>query len=42
MEKVIDYAGRPADLFLRLAEMSHGNERLRRVWMRNYLREINR
>jgi hypothetical protein len=35
--KVIDFAACPPRIYLELAELSRGNERVRRVWLRRYL-----
>lgn len=36
--KVVDFIECPARIFLFLAELSHDNKPLRRMWLRNYLR----
>ncbi len=40
MKLAIDYAGRPTNMLLDLADMAReaGNDRLRRMWLRMYLR----
>lgn len=38
---VIDFTQCPPRMFLFLADMSEGNARLRRIWLRNYQRVIN-
>ncbi|WP_154665824.1 hypothetical protein [Paenibacillus pinihumi] len=40
MKLAIDYVGRPNSLLLDLADIARerGNERLRRIWLRNYFR----
>jgi hypothetical protein len=35
--KVLDFTACPPRIFLELAELSRGNDRVRRVWLRRYL-----
>ncbi|WP_337102399.1 hypothetical protein [Paenibacillus sp. YIM B09110] len=40
MKRAIDYVGRPAAMLLELVDIAEarGNDRLRRMWQRQYLR----
>ncbi|GMK47593.1 hypothetical protein PghCCS26_47230 [Paenibacillus glycanilyticus] len=38
MKRVVDYVNTPHIMLLDLADMARGNERLARMWQRNYLR----
>lgn len=39
--KVVDFIECPPRIFLFLAEISRNNKRLRRIWIRNYIRVTN-